>query len=378
MQLCFDHNASGPVHAAAWQAYVEGCQRVDNDPDPTLAARLLDQARQQVGALLGAAPHQVIFTSGGTEGDARALHGLLGLPAAVAAPLHAVTSCVEHAAVSQTLRLLARQHPQLEITHVAAEKNGVVSPARLQAALRPHTSLLSLTMACNETGVLQPIEEVAALCKVRGIALHSDAVQAVGRQVVNFARLRAAGLTALSFSGHKIGAVGGTGVLLWQKKVSTPPFATPEAAEHNLPGVLSLAAALQTCTPEAMACRQRHMAAQRDYFEADVMQHLSGCEIVGGTARRLANTSCIRFAGCDGDGLMMALDLKGLAVSTGSACSSGSIEASPILLGMGLTDEQAKQAVRISFGPTTAQAEVTKLVAAVVQGVQRARSCQNV
>jgi len=372
--IYLDHNADAPVLPEAWRAYAEASQDYANPSSihalGHAAQARLDGARRAIAAALDAEPDEVVLTSGGTEGAAAALHGALGKKSGG----HVVTSTVEHAAVARTLEQLAAAG-RISLTHVAAGRDGVVRAADVVAALRPDTRLVSLVLACNETGALEPVAEVAAACRARGVLVHTDAVQAVGRVAVS---CHALGVDALSLSGHKLGAVPGVGVLYWRADAPTlSPLVIGGGQEHgrragteSVAGAASLAAALARL-PDAGA--RARVAALRDELEARLLE-VGGALVLAAGAPRLCNTSCVRFEGCEGDGLMMGLDLEGVAVSTGSACSSGSVEPSPILLGMGLTPAEARTTLRFSLGTSTTADDVARAAAATRALVTRARA----
>ncbi len=365
-----DRNAAAPVTAGAWEAYATAAAA----SSPPAGATPADPAapwRQQIAVALGASPAEVHLCSGGTEANARAL----ATQVAALAPhrRHLLVAAIDHAAVRNTLACLAQQDPGLEVEQVPAAADGRLCLRSLRQRLRPQTGLVAMCWACNETGVLQPLTAVAALCRAQGVALHTDAVQVAGRQRIDFAALQALGVGSLAISGHKVGAVGGIGAALWAPTL-VDAYGLPDAARTNLPGCASLAAALTAAQrPQAWAAYAQ-LAARRDGFEAALQAALPGIEVLGVTAPRLANTSCLRVTGCEADGLLMALDLQGVAVSTGSACSSGSLEPSPILMGMGLSKEAARQTLRISLAPGEEVATIERLTALLIGEIERFRA----
>jgi cysteine desulfurase len=372
--IYLDASADAPVLDEAWQAYAEASADFANPSSIHALGRAaharLELARATIAAALGAEPDELVLTSGGTEGAAAALWGCLGATPGA----HVVTSTIEHAAVGRTLERWAREG-RIRLTRVAASRHGRVEVADVLAALEPETTLVSLVLACNETGALQPVAEVAAACRARGVSVHTDAVQAVGRVDLD---CHALGVDALSLSGHKLGAVGGAGVLYWRGGHAPPlPLVVGGGQEHgrrsgteNIAGAASLAAALGA-RPDAAA--RARLGALRDRLEARLLA-LGAVEVIAAHGPRLCTTSCVRFAGCEGDGLMMALDLEGICVSTGSACSSGSVDPSPILLGMGLSPAEARQTLRFSLPVSVAEAEVDRAAEVVGRVVTRARA----
>ncbi len=372
--LYADANADAPVLPEALKAWVEAAADFAN---PSSAHALgkqararLDEARRSIAASLGAAPGEVVLTSGGTEADALALLGVLSRRDPRGA--HVVTTSLEHAAVQKTLASLAKAG-RIELTVVAAPRSGRIDPGAVLAAVRPETVLVSMVLACNETGVLQPVAEVArALAgKQRRPIVHTDAVQAVGRVPVSFAAL---GVDLLSLAGHKLGALGGTGALLVRAGVELLPQLVGGGQEHgrrsgteDVAGACALAAALSQ-SPAS------ELAGLRDRLERGLAEAIVGLEILGAAQPRLPHTSCVRFPGCEADGLMMALDLQGICASTGSACASGSIEASPILMGMGLEKAEARQCLRFSLVRGATGDEVERVVRVVSEVYGRART----
>ena len=361
--MSVDSNAAAPVHPAAWDAYAAHCAIFADPAAPHAAGRaarqVLEDARARVAEALGAQAHEIIFTSGGTESDALAL--------GLAAGHTIVTSSIEHAAIARTAAAMAAAE-YITLQTVQVPRTGCLQPDALRAALTPQTRLVSIVHASNETGVLQPIEAIAALCAERGIWSHTDAVQAVGRQPYD---VRALNVAMLSLSGHKLGAVGGIGALYVREGMPRPVHAWQQAAlcdTRNVAGAASLAAALSHAPDAAAWARVRFM---RDAFEQELRAALPDIEVLGAAVARLPNTSCIRFPGCIGEGLMIGLDVAGYAVSTGSACSSGSIEPSPILMGMGLSKFEALQTVRFSFGTTMQASQAQGLAKEVTRLVRR-------
>lgn len=315
-------------------------------------------------------PSAVVFTSGGTEADALAILGVVG--ANKGGRPHVVTSSLEHPAVTKTLELLAANH-SIELTQVHADRTGRCECEAIGAALRDHTVLVSLVWACNETGVLQPIEEVGALCQARGVLLMVDGVQAVGRVPLSMA---SGAVDLLSLSGHKVGAVGGVGALIVRPGVEIAPVLTGGGQEgglrsgtENVAGAASLAAALAAAAPDDARALGEH----RDRLERSFCEALADVEVLGRFMPRLSNTCCVRFGGCEGDAIMMALDQRGIALSTGSACSSGSVTPSPILVGMGLSRAEAKETVRFSLGAGVTAADIDAAAEATVQVVKEVR-----
>ena len=383
-----DANASRPASPAAWEAYAQATAQISEGDDPQARARqarrTLEAARASIAQSVGACPDEIVFTSGGTEAAAWAVAGAMH-----AHPEgHVVTSALEHPAVSRTAAMVAKAQ-SYTWTQVACARSGKMDleaifeacqapPAVLSARSGASMRLVSLIAASNETGVLQPVAELAAWCRERQILCHTDAVQAIGRKDVD---LRAWQVDLASWAGHKVGAVGAIGCLYVRRGVVLQPPWLPwnphganvqalEDPEISVAAAAALAAALQQRSAEAEAKLQ----ARRDHFERVLAAQVPNFEIIGGAASRLGHTSCVRFEGCEADGLMMALDLEGFYCSTGSACSSGSIEPSPILLGMGYKPKEAREALRFSFDDAITDAGLKRLLERLVALVQRMRA----
>jgi len=367
----FDHNATTPVSPQVLEAYCRALAEVPGNASSIhhfgqCARRALDDARTQAAAALACKPDEVVFTSGGTEADNLALFGVAR--AAARRPPHIVTSAIEHPAVLAACAQLEKEGAS--VTYLPVNGDGWVDPDDVRRALRPETALISIMHANNETGVIQPVEEIARIAKEQGIAFHSDGVQAVGKIPL----CQECGL--YSVSGHKIFAPKGVGALVVRGGVPVRPLLyggrqerARRAGTENVPGAVALAAALSSTGPAAWD----RTAALRDQMEASILDSVPGARVNGGGAERLPNTSSIRIPGIVAEALVIALDLEGFAVSTGSACSSGAVEPSHVLKAMGLTPGDARASLRISLGPSNTEEEVAALAGAVVRLAQRLR-----
>jgi cysteine desulfurase len=372
--IYLDWNADAPVSEHAWNAYVEASQYYGNPSSahgPGRAAReILENSRATVGQAFGMPADSVIFTSGGTESDALALVGYL-LDAKEGS---VVAAGIEHPAVIKNLEELCERNG-LRLIRAAVDASGVIDVGEVERALRSDTLLVSAMMASNETGIIQPIQGLAALCRSRGVVMHTDAVQAVGRMPVSMPEL---GVHMMTISGHKFGALSGTGALLVQPGIVLKPQLTGGGQEQglrggteNVAGAACMAAALEQLPTQQIlkACEQK-----RERFEAAVLEQCPDVCVLGAEQARLVNTSCIRFVGCPGDAILMALDIEGIFVSTGSACSSGSVLPSPVLIAMGLDEEAARECVRFSFPPELGDAQFESALEKVIQVVERMRT----
>jgi cysteine desulfurase len=374
-----DHNATTPVDAEVIAAVADAMRDEFGNASSVhhagqRAKARLDDARQQVAALIGGAPAEVVFTSGGTEADNFALRGV----ADALEPLgkrHLVTSSLEHEAVLTTLRALERRG--WRVTRVAPDRHGVVHPDAVEAALSDDTALLSLMHANNEVGTLQPVAACAALARARGILVHTDAVQSVGKVPVDVAAL---GVDLLSLSGHKFYGPKGVGALWIRRGTRLVAMMTGgkqersrRAGTENVPGIVGLgvAARLAAVRLTADAVTQ---SALRDLLEQGVLARVDRTHVNGAGQERVPNTTNIGFEGIEAEALLIALDLEGFAVSTGSACSSGTLEPSHVLKAMGLPLHDTQNALRISLGRHTTSRDVAALLQALPPLVVRLRA----
>jgi len=313
------------------------------------AAKLrLDEARRQVAALLGAGPNEIVFTSGGTEADNLAIFGVVRN--STSASRHVITTAIEHPAVLNACAQLEREG--VDVTYVRVGSSGVVDAVEIRRALRPCTVLVSVMHANNEVGTVQPLAEIAAIVHEAGALLHSDGVQAPGKIPVN---VRELGVDLYSISGHKIYAPKGAGALYVRDGVELAPVLFGGHHERdrrpgteNVPGAVALG-----CAAEWMLQHRDEMARLselRDYIESAVLDRIPGTRVNCAGSPRVPNTTNIAFDDIDSEPLLIALDLRGYAVSSGSACSSGASEPSHVLKAIGLSREQARSSLRISVG----------------------------
>jgi cysteine desulfurase len=333
------------------------------------ARAAVEDARESVAALLGCRASEIVFTSGGTEADNLAVAGLAG-PGD-----HIITSSIEHHAV-----LLACRHLEdmgAEVTVLPVDGRSLVDPDDVRRALRPNTKLISVMMANNETGVLQPVEEIAKIAAEAGICFHTDAVQAAGKVAIDVAQI---GCNALSISGHKIHAPQGVAALFVKKGTRLQPMLyggrherSLRAGTENVPGIVGLGRAAQLARAAFDRGDDKKMAAMRDRLQQGILARVDEAGVNGDGAHRVPNTTNIHFDHIDGEAMVIALDLKGVAVSTGAACSSGAIEASHVLLAMGLRPDQARASIRLSLGKQTVDEDIDIALALVPETVARLR-----
>jgi cysteine desulfurase len=337
------------------------------------ARAAVENARESVAELLGCRASEIVFTSGGTEADNLAIAGI------VVPGDHVITSSIEHHAV-----LFACKHLEdigCEVTYLPVDGRSLVDPADVRRALRPNTKLISVMMANNETGVVQPVEEIGKIASEADVYFHTDVVQAAGKVRLNVKRI---GCDLLSISGHKIHAPQGVGALYVGKGTRLQPLfyggrheRSRRAGTENVPGIVALGKAAQLAKEgldrgHGLGDDQK-MAALRDRLEQGILAQVDEAGVNGEGAPRVPNTSNIHFDHIEGEAMVIALDLKGLAVSTGAACSSGAIEPSHVLIAMGLRPDQARASIRFSLGKQTTEEDIDFALALVPETLARLR-----
>lgn len=367
-----DWNATTPLAPEVADAAAAALREVYGNPSSLHAAgqrarRALDEARAEVAALIGADPGEIVFTAGGTEADNLALRG--AMEAAREPRRRLVVGAVEHEAVINTAAALERRGWPVSTVPVTAD--GLVTPEALDERLGDEVALVSVMLANNETGVVQPVRELAARAHARGALFHTDAVQAIAKMPVD---VRALGVDLLSLTAHKFGGPKGAGALWIRRGVAlSSPVAGGRQERNRRPGTenvpaivgLGVAARLARDGPAAESVRAR-----RDRLEAAILS-IPGTTINGAGAERVPNTTNASFDGIDAESLVIALDLEGIAVSAGSACSSGTLEPSHVLRAMGLPASRTRGAVRFSLGPATTDEEIDRVVAVLPRVVRR-------
>ena len=329
----------------------------------------VEQARIKVAGLLHCRPAEIVFTSGGTESDNLALFGATRLGD------HVITTTIEHHAVLQAAEQLAKCGR--EVTLVSVDDEGVVDPEDIRRALRPNTRLISVMMANNETGAIQPVEAIAAIAAGAGVQFHTDAVQAAGKVPL---RVEKIGCNLLSLSGHKIHAPQGTGVLFVRKDTKIEPLlygGTHErqrrAGTENLAGIVGLGKAAEIAARSMEDGSTKGIAALRDRLQNEILARVADAGVHSGQVPRVPNTANLWFDHLEGEALVISLDLKGLAVSGGSACASGASEPSHVLTAMRVTTERARASLRFSLSKLTTAEDVDFAIEIVPQAVARLR-----
>ncbi len=373
-RVYLDNNASTPVLPEVLEAmrpyfgeHFGNASSIHHHGQETRAA--VERARESVATLLGCRPAEVVFTSGGTEADNLAVFGL------VRTGDHVITSTIEHHAVLNSCKHLEEQGT--EITYLPVDGRGLIDPNDLRRALRSKTKLVTIMFANNETGVIQQVEEIGKICAEAEIYFHTDAVQAVSKIPV---RVKEIGCDLLSISGHKIHAPQGVGALYVRKGTTLEPMLfggsherSRRAGTENVAGIVGMGKAAEVATKAFENGEDRVMTALRDRLETTILRNVESAAVNSDGAPRVPNTSNIYFDFIEGEALVIALDLKGLAVSTGAACSSGAIEPSHVLTAMGLRPERARASIRFSLGKQNTADDVDFAIELVPASVSRLR-----
>ncbi|GGJ83782.1 cysteine desulfurase [Pilimelia anulata] len=379
-----DHAATTPMRPEALAAHAEAARTVGNASSlhaPGRAARRrVEEAREQVAAALGARPSEVVFTAGGTESDNLAVKGIFwGRRTEDPRRRLIIASAVEHHAVLDAVQWLARID-DAEVVWLDTDPTGMIRPDSLAAALAaagPAAGLVTAMWANNEVGTIQPVAALAALAAAHGVPMHTDAVQAVGQIPVDFG---AAGVPALTVSGHKLGGPVGVGALLLARDVPCTPLLHGGGQERDVrSGTLDVAgiAAFAAAVAAATAAREREakeVAELRDALIAGVRAAVPDAVLNGHPELRLPGNAHFGFPGCEGDALLLLLDAQGIACSTGSACSAGVAQPSHVLLALGADEALARSSLRFTLGHTSTTADVAALLAALPAAVERARA----
>jgi cysteine desulfurase len=382
VRIYLDYNATTPVDPLVAEAMVRALGETFGNPSSIhyfgqQAKAALDEARGAVATLLGAESAAVVFTSGGTEADNLAIRGVAD-SARARGRTHLVTSGIEHEAVLNTLLALGRAGWTCTILPVDA--TGIVTKASLEAAIRPDTALVSIMHANNEIGTIQPIRELAEVAHAHGAAFHTDAVQSVGKILVDVKDL---GIDLLSLSAHKFYGPKGAGALWVKRGTRMGTFLTGGRQERNrrpgtenVAGLIGLGVAARLAR-ERLSSEGALVAMLRDRLEAGILASIPRTMVNGAPAPRVPNTTNISFSQVEAESLLIALDLEGIAVSTGSACSSGTLEPSHVLRAMGLPSQRAQGSIRFSLGAGTTDQQIDRVLDVLPGTVQRLRQLRS-
>jgi len=380
--IYLDHNATTPLHPGVFEAMLPYLKEHQGNPSSLYrpgrtAKAAIENARGRIADRLGCSPREIVFTSGGTEADNLALRG--AARALKDRGTHIVTSGVEHHAVLHTCRALADDG--FQVTYLPVGENGQVDPDDVARSFTPRTILASIMLANNETGVINPVEEIAEVAAKRGVLFHTDAVQALGKIPLHVATL---GADLATFSGHKIYGPKGSGFLYLKHGTPLAPVTTGgrhefglRAGTENVAAIVGLAEAV-VLVCDAVENEANRLEKLRSRLEDGIVQRLSSVRLNGSAARRVPNTSNFSFRGVDGESIVIALDIEGICVSTGSACSTGDPEPSHVLLAMGLSGRDAQGAIRVSLGKDTTETDIDVTVEKIAQVVGRLRAVSSV
>ncbi len=379
MRIYLDHNATTPPSEAVVEKMTSTLREEFGNPSSVhhfgqRAKAIIDGARSAVAALIGADPGDVVFTGGGTESDNLAIRGL----AEALEPSgrkHLIATAIEHEAVLNTLKALARRG--WKSTLLPVDESGIVSPAALRSAITDDTALVSVMHANNEIGTVQPIAELAAIARERRAVFHTDAVQSAGKIPID---VKALGVDLLSISAHKFYGPKGVGAMWIRRGVRLQAPLTGgkqersrRAGTENVAGIAGMGVAAREAIAK-MDSEATRLAALRDRLEDGILRSVSGTALNGVRSPRVPNTTNISFDRTEAESLLIALDLEGIAVSTGSACSSGTLEPSHVLKAMGFPPHRTQNSLRFSLGAANTDADVDRVIAVMPGIVEKLRS----
>jgi cysteine desulfurase len=383
MRVYFDYNATTPLAPEVTDAVVLATREVFGNASSVhhfgqQAKAALDEARSAVAALINADPSEIVFTSGGTESDNFAIRGVAAIHDALEPPTgrrHLIASAIEHEAVLNTLRALARRG--WKTTLLPVDASGIVAPDRLREVITSDTAIVSVMHANNEIGTIQPIAALAAIAHEHGALMHTDAVQSAGKIAVD---VRALGVDLLSLSAHKFNGPKGAGAIWIKRGTRLQPTMTGgkhernrRAGTENVPAIAGLGVAARLAMGK-LSSEGARVSALRDRLEAGILRGVPGTAVNGAPESRVPNTTNISFDHVEAESLLIALDLEGVAVSTGSACSSGTLEPSHVLKAMGLPTHRTQNSLRFSLGMFSTQEEVDLVIDVLPRLVEKLRS----
>jgi cysteine desulfurase len=381
-----DYNATTPVEPQVLDAmlpyFSADFANASSIHTPGQGARAaVETAREQVAALIGARPQEIVFTSGGTESDNHAIFGVaqpllaVRLPSPKSAVPHMITTTIEHEAVLNACQALEKQGAS--VTYLPVDREGLVDPESVRQAIRPETILITVMHANNELGTVQPLGGIGCIARKHKICFHTDAVQSVGKIPID---VNALNVDLLSLSGHKLYAPKGVGALYVRSGTRLRQLLYGghhqrgfRPGTENVAGIVGLGKAAEIAR-SSLARDALQVSTLRDKLECGLAERVQQVHVNGGSAPRTPNTTNVMFAGIEGEALVIALDLKGLACSVGAACSSGAVEPSHVLTAIGLSQEEAKSSLRFSLGRHTAQCEIDFALEAIPAAVAQLRA----
>jgi len=378
MHIYLDYNSTTPVDRAVLDAmlpyFADNFGNASSIHSSGQRGRsAVDAARESVAALIGAKTAEIVFTSGGTEADNLALFG--SVAASNHSRKHIITTAIEHHAVLNAAQALEKQG--IDVTYVPVVASGIVDPQDVRRALRPETILISVMHANNELGTIQPIEEIGRIAAEADVYFHCDAVQSAGKLPLDVNRL---GVDLLSISAHKIYGPKGVGALY--VRAGTPLEPQFHGGHHerdrrpgteNVPGIVGFGKAAELARVR-LTTDSAQIESLRDRLEKMLLNSLASVRVNGDRSRRIPNTTNLVFTSAGGEALVIALDLQGVACSTGAACSSGAVEPSHVLLAIGLSPDEARSSLRFSLGRTTTAAEIDRAADIIPPTVERLRA----
>lgn len=377
-RIYLDHNATTPVHPEVLEAMLPYFKDKFGNPSSIHgfgqeAKAALEQSREKVAQLLGASSNEIFFTCGGTESDNLAVKGTAF--ANRKKGFHIITSKIEHHAILESCKFLEKEG--FEVTYLPVDSHGCVDPEDLRKAIRDDTTLVSVMYANNEMGTIQPIEELSEIAHQKGVYFHTDAVQAVGKIPIDPKKLN---VDMLSMSGHKIYGPKGAGAIYIRKGVRITPWShgghherSRRAGTENVPGIVGFAKALELVVKELDA-QNKHLKNLTEAFYKKLTNTIPDVILNGDLNRRIPNTLNLSFKGVEGESIILSLDLKGVAVASGSACTSGTLEPSHVLSAMGIDPAIAQGAIRFSFGRDNTMEDVEYVASLLPEIVERLRS----
>ena len=376
-RIYFDHNATTPITAEVLAAMLPYLTEEYGNASSIHAygqnaREAVEQARSSVAALLGARAADIMFTSGGTESNNHAILGAVA--AAPGTAKHIITSAIEHVAVLDSCRALAKSG--IDLTVLPVDREGLVNPEDVRNAIRPKTVLITLMLANNEIGTIEPIEEIGKIAAEKGIVFHTDAVQAAGKVPIDVEKL---GVDLFSISAHKFNGPKGVGALYIRKGTPLAPLLYGGHSERDRrPGTEDVAAIAGMGKAAELARlgmrkESERLRSLRDRLERGLLNRVPQSWVNGARAPRVPNTANLTFPFIEGESMVIALDLKGLACSTGAACSSGALEPSHVLMTLGLAPEDARATLRLSLGHQTTEDEIDFALETIPPVIERLR-----